>query len=61
MREDEEKLLNIIESVQDFGVCGRQGDLVDNKKLARVLSEHGCIVVKTIDNKRNKKQKEATK
>lgn len=44
---DYERLLHIINGVQDFGVVGGMGDIVDNGKLAKALSEQGCIIVKT--------------
>ncbi len=50
-----EEILNIIESVQDFGVVGGMGDIVSNTKLAEVLSERGCIVVKPMPNIRRKR------
>lgn len=52
---DYEKLLCIINGVQDFGVVGGMGDLVDNEKLAKVLSEQGCIIAKPLPNVRKRR------
>ena len=45
---DYEQLLCIVNAVQDFGVVGGMGDIVDNEKLAKALSDHGCIIAKPI-------------
>ena len=47
---DRERLLCIINSVQDFGVAGGMGDLVSNETLAKALSEQGCIIAKPLPN-----------
>lgn len=58
MRSDEEKILDLIERVQDFGVCGGQGDLVENKTLAWFLCENGCVVAETIPKREKRYTKE---
>lgn len=52
---DYEQLLCIINGVQDFGVVGGMGDIVNNEKLARTLSERGCIIIKAIPNIRKRR------
>ena len=52
---DYERLLCIINGMQDFGVVGGMGDIVDNTKIAKALSEAGCIVVKPMPNIRRKR------
>lgn len=52
---DYERLLCIINGVQDFGVVGGMGDIVDNDKLAKALSERGCIVAKPMPNVRRRR------
>lgn len=50
-----ERLLCIINGVQDFGVVGGMGDIVDNDKLAKALSERGCIVANPMPNVRRRR------
>jgi hypothetical protein len=52
---DYDQLLCIINSVQDFGVVGGMGDIVNNEKLAKVLIKQGCIIVKPISCVRRKR------
>lgn len=52
---DYERLLNIINGIQDFGVVGGMGDIVSNEKLAKALSEQGCIVSRPLQNVRQRK------
>lgn len=55
---DYEQLLCIINGVQDFGVVGGMGDIVNNDKLAKALSEQGCVIVKPMTNMRRKRYAE---
>lgn len=52
---DYEQLLCIIDRVQDFGVRGGMGDIVNNETLAKVLSEQGCVIAKPLPNVRRKR------
>ena len=52
---DYERLLNIINGIQDFGVSGGMGDIVSNEKLAKALSERGCIVSKPLQDVRRRR------
>lgn len=52
---DYERLLCIINGVQDFGVAGGMGDIVSNDKLAKALSERGCIIAKPMPNVRRRR------
>ena len=52
---DYEQILCIINGVQDFGVVGGMGDLVNNEKLARALSERGCTISKPLPNVRKRR------
>lgn len=52
---DLDRLLCIINSVQDFGVAGGMGDLVSNETLAKALSEQGCIIATPMPNVRRRR------
>lgn len=52
---DYERLLCIIDGIQDFGVSGGMGDIVNNAKLAKALIEQGCIIAKKTSNTRRRR------
>ena len=63
MSNDNQTIFNILCSLQDYGILEDHGEFitVDNSKIAKVLCESGCVIVKTIPERKHRYKAERGK